>query len=273
LAKQRAFSFKWWYMNYILKRIEWKNPLYEKLFKNTEKVWFNLENELNKLFKPYIWKTALEIWGYFDFKYTWQKNYYAVLSNKIMWINNLGNIEEFNKANIKLKTIRIAPNWNLKENISFPSFKFQEIIQEQWLESELYNLLESQKFFFIVYKITTKTATEFDKLSNKEKNKFLILDKVVLWNTPWIDIEEKAKVTWNKTIKIIREWVELTEVYNKKWKKIVYNNLPSTSETNMIHVRPHGQNAKDIDYLPDWRTISKQCFWFNREYIKKELGI
>lgn len=268
LAKQRAFSFKQWYINYILKRFEWKNPWYEKLFKNTEEKWFDFKKELENLFKPFIGKTALDIWEQFDFKYTWQKNYYAVLSNKIMWINNSDNIEEFNKANIKLKTIRVAPNWNLKEDISFPNFKFKELIQEQWEESELYNLLESQKFFFVIYKITTKTASEFDKLSDIEKNKFLVLDKVILWNTPGKDIEEKAQNTWSKTIKILKDWVIIT----KKWDKL-YNNLPSASETDMIHVRPHAINRDDVDELPDGRKLTKQCFWFNRNYIKKELGI
>ena len=267
-AKQRAFSFKQWYMNYILKRFEWENSWYEKLFKNTEKEWFNFKKELEKLFKPYIWKTALEIWEKFDFKYTWQKNYYSILSNKIMGVSNTDKIEEFNKANIKLKTVRVSPNWTLKEDISFPNFKFKELIEEKWEESALYNLLESQKFFFVVYKINTKTATEFDKLNSEEKNKFLVLDKVVLWNTPAIDIEEKAKPTWEETIKILKQWVEITEKWNK-----LFNNLPSWSKTEMIHVRPHAKNRDDTDTLPDWRELTKQCFWFNKEYIKKELGI
>jgi len=93
----------------------------------------------------------------------------------------------------------------LKEDISFPSFNFEELINEEWEDSELYNLLESQKFFFVIFKITTSTATEFDKLSNEEKNKYLVLDKVILWNTPAIDIENKAKLTWEKTIQILKK--------------------------------------------------------------------
>jgi DNA mismatch repair protein MutH len=80
-----------------------------------------------------------------------------------------------------------------------------ELVNESWENSELYNLLETQKFFFIIFKINTKTATEFDKLTNEEKNKHLILDKVILWNTPATDIENKAKPTWEKTKIIINE--------------------------------------------------------------------
>ncbi len=267
-AKQRAFSFKQWYMNYILKRFEWENPRYEKLFQNTREKWFNFENELNKLFKPYIWKTAFDIWEELKLEYTGQKSYYSMLSTKIMWITDSNKIEEFNKANIALKTVRQTPTWNLKEDISFPAFNFKELINEEWIESELYNMLESQKFFFIIFRITTKTATDFDKLTNEEKNKNLILDKVVLWNTPANDIELKAKPTWDKTIQTLKEWVVITP----KWDKL-FNNLPAWSETNMIHVRPHAVNRDDTDILPDWRELTKQWFWFNKEYIKKELDI
>jgi hypothetical protein len=31
------------------------------------------------------------------------------------------------------------------------------------------------------------------------------LYKVILWNTPFKDIEEKAKYTWEETIKILKE--------------------------------------------------------------------
>lgn len=271
-AKQRAFSFKQWYINYILKRFEWKNPRYEQLFKNKKDEWFNFEKELNLIFKKYIWMTANQIWNEFDYKYTGQKNYYAWLSSRIMWVQDINKIEEFEKANISLKTIRLTPTWTLKEDISFPSFKFNDIITQEWEESDLFNTLESQKFFFVIFKITTKTTTEFEKLSDIEKNNHLVLDKVVLWNTPFKDIEEKAKNTWEQTIKIIKDWVIITPL--QKWAKTIFtNNLPSGSQTNMIHVRPHWINRDDTDILPDWRKLTKQCFWFNKEYIKKELGI
>lgn len=285
-AKQRAFSFKQGYMNYIIKRIEWVDTWYEKLFKARTKTssintiknvdgnkkienWvFDFNTSLKKIFENYIWKSAFEIWNAFWIDYKKQKNYYAMLSNRIMWVSDSNKIEEFTKANIKLKTIRVNPNWNIKENISFPTFKFKELITQNWEESDLYNMLESQKFFFIIFKITTKTNVEFERMSDYEKNKHLILDKVILWNTPYQDIETKAKLTWTETIKIIKEGVKIEQRWNK-----TFNNLPSSWKTSMIHVRPHAQNKNDTDILPDGRELTKQCFWFNRKYIKKELWI
>jgi len=275
-AKQRAFSFKQWYMNYILKRIEWENPRYEKLFKTKKIEWFNFENELHKLFKSYIWKTAFEIWNNFDLVHKNQKNYYALLSNKIMWISNKNNIEEFTKANIVLKTIRIKPDGKLTEDISFPLFKSKELINQKWEDSDLYNMLESKKFFYVIFRMITKTMPEFKKLSKEEKNKAIVLDKVVLWNVPWKDIENKAKKTWEETIKIMKKWVTITpkvKKYKDWYKTDYYNDLPSKAETDMIHIRPHAPDATYRDLLPDWQTITKSCFWINADYIGKELGI
>ena len=272
MAKWRAFSFKPWYIRYILKQFETRNTKYEKLFKNNELDSNDFYTVLTDKFKPFIWKTAYQIWENFWLTYKKQKNFYARLSSKIMWVADMKNTEEFIKANIELKTIRITPSNSLKEDISFPYFEFKEIIEEDWEDSDLYNTLEFQKFFFVIFKITTKTATQFDKLKNWEKNKFLVLDRVVLWNAPSNDIENKAKKVWNKTIEIIKEWVIITPKQNKKW-TIFLNNLPSSSTTEMIHVRPHWKNRLDISELPDWRKLTKQCFWINKKYIAKQLWI
>ena len=181
-------------------------------------------------------------------------------------MKNIKNTEEFIKANIELKTIRVTPRKALKEDISFPAFKFKDLIKETWEDSDLYNLLEYQKFFFVIFKITTKTISEFNELPKNLKNKYLVLEKVILWNTPAQDIEEFAKPTWEQSIKVLKEWVKIT----KKWSRF-FNNLPASSETKMIHVRPHWKNRNDTDSLPDWRNLTKQCFWFNKKYIAKKL--
>lgn len=258
-----------------MKRIEGKNPRYEKLFKNIEEEWFNFEEELKKKFQKYIWKTAHELAQIFDLRHSWKqpKHYYALLSNKILWVYNTDKIEEFNKANITLRTVRQTPTGRLKESLPFPAFKINELINEKWEESELYNTLESQKFFFVIYKITTKTETAFDRLNDEEKNKHLVLDRVELWNPPAKDIDNLAYPTWQKTISLINKWLILTPKKQKSGKEITFNNLPAKAETNMIHVRPHWRNKKDTDLLPDGRAITKQSFWFNEDYITQSIWI
>lgn len=276
-AKQRAFSFKQGYVNFILKRLQWKTSEYDSLFSNNY-TWISelsIEERINDLFEPYLGKTAFELGNMFELEFKNQKWYYAKLSDnivkRILWVKDLSKVAEFEKANISLKTIRVSLDWIIQEDISFPAFKFRELIEEVWDESELQEMLESTKFLFIKYKITTKTVAEFKKLDHAEKNKFLILDSVYLWNAPIDDIEQYAQKTWRETVKILKEGVIITPIKQKNWKIIDFNNLPSSKQTIMIHVRPHGANKKDTDILPDWRELTKQCFWFNKKYIKQQL--
>ncbi|GAB0174920.1 MAG: Sau3AI family type II restriction endonuclease [Candidatus Altimarinota bacterium] len=278
LAKQRAFCFKQGYVNYILKRIQGKTREYDSLFKNDglDIAKISIEQRVKTLFKPYLGKTAFELGNIFGMEFKNQKGYYAKISDNIvkmiLGVKNLNKVSEFEKANISLKTIRVSYDGTIQEDISFPAFKFCEIIKEDWYDSELYNLLESTKFLFIKYRITTNTVAEFDRLNDTEKNKFLILDEVYLWNAPVNDIENYAKQTWRDTIKIIKEGVIINPIIQKSGKVIERNNLPKSRDTKMIHVRPHGINKKDIDILPNGKELTKQCFWFNKSYIKDQLG-
>ena len=56
------------------------------------------------------------------------------------------------KANIVPKTIRINKNGSIKESMSFATFKFTEIINENWKDSELREMFNTTKFMFAVFK-------------------------------------------------------------------------------------------------------------------------
>lgn len=278
-AKQRAFTFKQGYVNFILKKIQGKTTDYDSLFswdlqQNED---FSIELLVKSLFSPYIGKTAFDLGNLFDLDFKNQKWYYATLSDEILKrilnVRNLNKVVEFEKANICLKTIRVSLDWKLQEDISFPKFKFTELIKEKWSNSELRDMLESTKFLFIKFKILTNTVAEFKRLDDAEKNKFLILDSIHFWNAPIRDIENYAKPTWIDTVNTIKKWVIITPLLQKWWKIIDKNNLPNSKDTKMIHVRPHWANKKDVDILPDWRELTKQCFWFNKAYIMDQLNL
>ena len=74
------------------------------------------------------------------------------------------NIEEFNKADIKFKTIRIEKNGNIKEHMSFKNFKYTEIINEQWEDSELRNMFAEQKYLFVVFRFDENNILRLDKV-------------------------------------------------------------------------------------------------------------
>lgn len=156
-----------------------------------------------------------------------------MLSARMLRVNSLEEVEEFAKADIELRTLRLKPDGIPKEDISFPHFEFKEIVKQDWLDSDLQDVLERKKFLFVVFRIIVPVG-EFNKMSDKEKDRHLVLEKIALWNAPGNDIEMKARITWEKTRETIRKGVILIQKGN-----IMTNNLPKKSETDMVHVRPH----------------------------------
>jgi hypothetical protein len=178
------------------------------------------------------------------------KNYYAALARRMMGIN-ANKIQEFEKADVTMKIIRLKHNGVPKEDMSFPKFKFKEIAEQEWEDSDFSEQLES-KFFFIVY--------QMDK-----DEKEITFKKAFFWNMPISDMKEAEKA-WKLTKKRIKEGI-------KTWEEnsITRNNLPNKSDNPISHVRPHGQNKKDVDELPDGRKMTKSCFWLNAKYLKEQI--
>lgn len=162
---------------------------------------------------------------------------------------DIRNTQEFQNANIIPKTIRIQKNGSIKESMSFPTFKFTEIVHEEWEESELREYIEPAKFLFIIFK-------------EREDGQYAF-ERIKFWNIPAEDLEE-VKCVWERTVQTIKDGVRLERVNNE-----VRNNLPKSTESRVAHVRPHARNASDTYPLPDGREMTKQCFWFNSSYIKQ----
>lgn len=270
LAKQRAFSFKRNYMDIVYEELLQKKELNLISIKKVEK---SLEETLEELFEPYIGKTAFELERFFDIKINevekkLPKNYYSMISNKILKVESLDKIEEFKKAGVLLKSIRVDKKGRPLEDISFPYFKFKELVEEdEWEDSELYDYLTSQKFLFVVFEIKTERKKEFNNYSSFEKRKYLELKKVKLWNIQESGLLEMEKV-WNETKKVAIEGVQINIKGNRK-----FNNLPDKKFSSVGHVRPHGRDSNDVDILPNGKKITKQCFWLNAAYIQNQVVI
>ena len=246
-APQRALSFKPKFMNSIIEKIENSEPLFNNV-KQLKKKTFE-ENIYDK-FIPYLNKEIKEIESMIGTKLNSKSNkgYYANLARRMLGVKTK-RIDEFEKADISMKIIRLKENGVPKEDMSFPKFNPIDIIKQNWEESKFYDYL-NKKFLFIVYQM------EDDKV---------FFEKAFLWNIPYEDLME-TKMVWEKTKKIINEGV-------KVWKdgKINRNNLPKKSENRVSHVRPHGKDSRDTYSLPDGRKITKQCFWLNSKYLKEQI--
>lgn len=251
LAKPRAFAFKNSYMTYVLNTyIVPGTTTYEPIIKGgaTE----SFEDYVVQRIGNYNGFTVEDLCAGFNIEFQKPpKNLEAMLAYRILGIKG-NHAAEFEKASIKVKTIRISNNNTIKESMSFPTFKFRELIEEEWDSSTFATYLSETRFLFVVFKF--------------DKEGILRLKGCQFWNIPYEDLNEEVFSVWEKTRLVIRNGLVI-RIKNG----INTNNFPKASENRVCHVRPHAINAKDTYELPDGRNYPKQCFWLNNTYILSQL--
>jgi len=258
-AKQRAYSLKQGYVNHIIASITRETKeIYGKLIPSvTIAKKQTIEQIVISKFKPYYGNTIEQILTLTGVKInTTAKSFYANLTKAILGIELNKEIEEFEKADIIVKTVRLKENNLPKEDISFPNFKYQEIVNEEWDDSNFKDILE-HKFLFVFFQF---------------ENEELVLRKVKFWNMPYADIQEAEKV-WAKTKEIVSKGTIVKEVIGTTR----YTNFPNKSFNSVSHVRPHATSAADTyplptkDKLTKGNEYTKHCFWLNNTYVRDEI--
>jgi len=259
LAKQRAYSLKQGYVNHIIASIaNDKTGTYGKLIPSVVVAKKQtIEQIVNSKFKLYYGKTVEQIITLKGVELNSNaKSFYANLTKAILGIELDKEIEEFEKAEVIVKTLRLKENNLPKEDISFPNFKYQEIVKEEWDNSCFKEILE-HKFLFVFFQF---------------ENKELVLRKVKFWNMPYADVLEAEKV-WVKTKEIVSSGNIVRELKGT----IRYTNFPDKSFNSVSHVRPHAKNAADTyplptkDKLTNANEYTKHCFWLNNTYVRDEI--
>jgi DNA mismatch repair protein MutH len=191
-------------------------------------------------FEPYYGHLESQLFEELNIDKSNSKSRYYNLAKAILNVSGKV-IEEFEKADIQLKTIRLEFNGSIKEHMSFPQIKYKEIVEEDWEDSELFELL-TNKFFFVVFK--------------KNKDSEFYLQKVKFWNMPWNDILEMSKV-WEDT--------------KEKIMANNFNDFIKISNGLIGHVRPKAANAKDLMETHLGAFEKKKSFWLHNSYIKKAI--
>lgn len=263
-AKQRAYSFKQGYVNHIIASIAGETKeVYGKLIPSVKEAKKKtIEEIVIEKFKPYYGKTIEEILDKTGVELnTSAKSFYANLTKAILGIELNKEIEEFEKAEIQVKTVRLKENNLPKEDMSFPTFKYEQIVNEDWENSDFKDILE-HKFLFVFFQF---------------ENEKLVLRKVKFWNMPYSDLLEVEKV-WTKTQQIVAKGEIVKEIKtDKNGKEVRFTNFPSKKFSSISHVRPHATNALDTYPLPKKDKLTKQmeytkhCFWLNNSYVREEI--
>lgn len=244
-AMQRAFCLKNSYMSYILNHyIVNKTEKYESVIKDAKILREQtLEQYIISKLQPYYNQDIEFLKHKFNIPYqVSNKSFTYLLAKGMLEVVN-EKIEEFEKANIKIKAIRLRPDGMPKESMSFPTFKYTEIINENWLDSELYETFSTTKYLFMIYQYLDDNT--------------LVFKKAMFWNVPEKDLNTEIKRVWENTV--------------EKIKNNEYDNLPKISESPILHVRPHGQNKNDTYSTLDGKNSTKKCFWLNASYIKQQI--
>lgn len=254
MAKQRAYSLKSSYMTQILNQYIFGTAKNERIITDWKQLQkHSFEDIIIDKLRPYFGKTQGQLKKLFSLEECNAKNINEVLLAKMLGVKGkIAYTDEFQKACIVPKTIRVQYNGKIKESMSFPTFDFIKLSKEtEWEESELYNYIAPTKFLFVIFQ--------------ENNDGEYVFERVKFWNIPNDDLDEVQRV-WERTVNIIRNGVELTVTPNG-----TMNNLPKQSESTVAHVRPHGENGSDKLPLPDGRMMTKQCFWLNRTYIEKQI--
>ncbi len=147
-------------------------------------------------------------------------------------------VQELKKAGIRLKTIRLKSSGRTREAMSFQSFDYCEIVNQEWEDSDFSQVLE-EKFLLAVFQ---------EGLDGLER-----FVKAEYWNMPFADRQEAQQV-WEET----RQRIILGRY-----------EFPQSSENAVSHVRPHARNAEDKIMCPDGERRMKRSFWLNQRYIER----
>lgn len=256
LAPSRAYSLKSSYMTALLNEKVIGKVKNEKIIQKP-----HLLKE--KSFSEYILEKLSEYKGHNIEKLYEQyginpdaKSKNSLLVAKLLGLKgSISKSDEFIKANIKVKTIRVNIKGRVVEHMSFPNFRFKEIIKETWETSNFREMFETTKWLFVVLQ---ETADGY------------VFNKVIFWNMPIKDLDIDYKDVWTRTKKCIKEG-NIYNYTNSRNQRVTY--FPKANENRVGHVRPKGRDRRDTYDLPVMdkklgvMKYTKQCFWLNNKYI------
>ena len=266
-AKPRAFSLKNKYMTYVLNYyIRPGKVTYEPAVRGRVD---DFEQYIRKTIEAHRGESVDELCRRYGFE-TRPKQIGAILAYRMLGIKG-NHCEEFEKAGVVVKSVRLQENGTIRENMSFPPISFQELANETWDDCTFGNYLRETRFFFVVYR--------------EDRTGVMRLAGCCFWNVPMKDLEGDIRAVWQETHDIIAGGRLVLEIDEKG---IITNNLPKKQGHPVSHVRPHGRNRNDTAPLPEGTTLkvngkqgvwtdttcyTKQCFWLNNDYIRHQLKV
>lgn len=253
-APRRAFSLKMAYMRTILQYVldSGKNALANFIIPTKDLVTAeelgkkSFEEIILERFRPFMGMDYMAIAGEKGIDLSNNpKNKFSMIANSIASLGQCANVnlsEEFQKAGLTMKTIRVEGNGRIRESMSFENIDYTEVAEcEDWIDSRLYELFSS-RFMFVVYKEQHKGEGDY------------VLDDVFFWTMPQTNLLQ-AEEYWLH----IKSVILSHSISDAAWWK--------EGTKKKFHVRPKGAKATDRVKSYDGELVKKFCYWFNRDYV------
>lgn len=272
-AKQRSYSLKHSYLKYFYSQNKAKEQYASLNLKLNVAPQDYILNQFNKELKGQSLKCLVDK---YKVKFSPKaKSSFSLLINRILKIDDKKRISELDENGIVIKTIPVSPSNIPWEAMSFPKFSLVDLIEENWNgENEaVFKSIITQGFIFIpiikekerYINKKGKVAYKFNHWSNWK------IGKTVYWkaSSSELSIIERE---WDYAKLIVKRGVNVAQVkYGNKIRQ--ENNLLKSRHTEIIHIRPHANNSKDID-IPYYQysnkrvQISWQSFWLNKSFTE-----
>lgn len=256
-APTRAFSLKTAYMRTILEYVQnsGQNAICNYDVKANEETVSKAELNVHSFdeiilsrFRPYIGIDYKKLAKKFKVDIAKKpKNLFAIIASAIASKKghfNVNKSDEFLKAGLTMKAIRVQANDSIKEAMAFENIDYQEVYDnDNWFDSRLYEIF-SNRFLFVVFKEKTKGKGDY------------VLDNVFFWTMPQQNLASAEKYWEHIRKNVLENHID----HQYFWK---------AGDKKNFHVRPKARDSHDLADNPNGGKCKKFCYWFNNDYVRQ----
>ena len=266
-AKQRAWELKSSYMTYLINNKIFNQSEQESVVTTARGEKKSFTQIISDKILAYKGMAEAELYQKFNVIPKAKGKNSSLIKTILGLTGDLEKTQEFQKANMNLRVIRVDKNGLPKEDSPFKTYNFQELVDiEEWEESHPYLEIYNKRFLFVVFK----------EVAPKE----FVLDNIKFWGFPDRQLDEVQRV-WQETRQILKDGVQLTQNGNR-----ISTNFPQSKVNQVLFTKIHAQNTlyelkpgefvgkgklSDTDVLPDGRHITKHSFWIPKKFLKEVL--
>lgn len=266
-AKQRAWELKSSYMTYLINHKIFNQTDQESVLSASRGEKKTFTEVISEKILAYKGFSEWELYSRFNINPKAKGKNSTLIRKMIGLTGDIEKTQEFQKANMNLRVIRLNKDGLPKEDSPFKTYYFREIASTNiWEDSHPYLEIYNKKFLFVIFREISPSH--------------FILDNIKFWGFP-DRLEEELKRVWKETSNIINKGVKLN--YNGKK---VSTNFPQSKINKYLFTKIHAQNSyyeiepnvfigkgslSDTDILPDGRRITKHSFWMPKKFMKEVL--